>query len=119
MILPKQCTGRVITLATFGYFKKHFLMTSREVAATRELILECAASNDRQLDTLYIDEIETAPYELHQCLQKAGASRDAVLIIPSLLHLAGEGDPRRLRQQLENHGLVVLIAQPQQAGRTC
>src|SRR5215211_4509512 len=108
--------GEVINLATVGYFKKHFLMTSREVAEMRELILACASAHGRTLDALYIDEIETAPRELHECLKNSGESECEVLIVPSLLHLASEGDPRKLRQHLEDFGFVVLIARPSRRG---
>lgn len=105
-------------MSTFGYFKKSFLMTSQEVAAMREVIVACAVSHNRTLDALYIDEIETAPRQLYACLMDSWAHDERVLIIPSLLHFAGEGDPRELRAHLEGNGFSVLIAQPQQAGRT-
>lgn len=105
-------------MSTFGYFKKHFMMTDQEIAAMREIIVACAASRGRTLDALYIDEIETTPRQLHACLIESWANDDRVLIIPSLLHFAGEGDPRRLRAHLEESGFSVLIAQSQQVGRT-
>lgn len=37
-------------MSTFGYFKKSFLMTSREVAEMRQLIVDCAAAHGRNLD---------------------------------------------------------------------
>ncbi|QNE18875.1 hypothetical protein F1D05_14365 [Kribbella qitaiheensis] len=107
-------------MKTIGYFKKSFLMTSREIAQMRQLIANCAAAHDRTLDALYIDEIDTAPVELFACITDAMEHDDMMLIIPNLLHLAGEGDPHRLRMHLESGGIVVLIAQqPSQAGRAC
>lgn len=86
----------------------------------RQLIVDCAAAHDRTLDALYIDEIDTAPRELHACLIASLEHDDKMLIIPNLLHLAGEGDPRETRTRLEGGGFAVVIAQqPSQAGRAC
>lgn len=103
-------------MSTFAYFKKIFLMNSHEVAEMRTLMLNCAAAHGRSLDAMYIDEIETAPRQLYACLMDSWAHDDKVLIVPSLLHLTGEGDPRALRTHLESGGFVVLIAQCQQPG---
>lgn len=69
---------------------------------------------------LYIDEIDTAPVELFACLTDLLECHEMMLILPNLLHLAGQGDPRQMRTHLESVGFVVVIAQqPRQAGRAC
>jgi len=109
----------VIELATFGYFKEQFLMTSGEAASIRAEIVKCAAAHGKTLDALYVDRVEMASRALYECLMSYGDTDEKILIVPNLLHFAGEGDPLVLRSSLEDLGFTVLIAQPKQAGRTC
>jgi hypothetical protein len=96
----------------FGYFNKHFLMTDSETAARRQAIVDCAAAHDHDLAALYIDEINTAPIELHRALTALMAIDDRVLIVPNLLHLAASGNPIELRQSLQSNHIKVLLSEP-------
>ncbi|MFD3402177.1 hypothetical protein ACFWUU_15920 [Kribbella sp. NPDC058693] len=104
----------------FGYFKKHFLMSDPEIAARRRAIVDCAGANDCALVAIFIDELETAPEQLHKALRALMEADDVVLILPNLLHLAAAGNPLQLRQHLlASHVEVLLSEVPKQAGRTC
>lgn len=104
----------------FGYFKKHFLMTDVEVAARRQAIVYCATANGCELAALFIDEIDTAPDELHKALTAVMDHDDRVLIVPNLLHFAGSGNPIEVRQSLQSNQIEVLLSEtPKQAGRVC
>ena len=104
----------------FGYFKKHFLMTDVEVAARRQAIVDCAISHGCELAALFIDEIDTAPDELHKALTALMDLDDRVLIVPNLLHFAGSGNPIEFRQTLQSNQIEVLLSEiPKQAGRVC
>ena len=95
-----------------GYLKKQFFMSAREAAGLREAIRKCAAENGLALDALFVDEVETAPHQLHVCITALLASQSEALIVPDLSHLASEGNPRELRFHLEHFGLAVLTALP-------
>jgi MoxR-like ATPase len=102
----------------FGYFKKHFLMTDAETAARRQGIVDCAAAHGCKLAALFIDDIDTAPAELHNALTALMNRDDRVLIVPNLLHFASSGNPIEFRQSLQNHQIDVLLSEaPNQAGR--
>ena len=104
----------------FGYFKKHFLMTDGEVAARRQAIVDCATAHRCELAALFIDEIDTAPDELHKALAAVMDLDDRVLIVPNLLHFAGNGNPIEFRQCLQNSRIEILLSEaPKQAGRVC
>jgi hypothetical protein len=104
----------------FGYFKKHFLMSDAEVAARREAIVACATVHGCELAALFIDEIETAPDEFHKALTAVMELDDRVLIVPSLLHFAGIGNPIEFRRRLQSYQVEVLLSEiPKQAGRVC
>ena len=104
----------------FGYFKKHFLMSDPEIAARRQAIVDCAGANEYVLVAIFIDELETAPEELHRALAAVLEVDEGVLILPNLLHLAAAGNPIELRQHLlAGHIEIVLSEVPKQAGRVC
>ncbi|WP_405058897.1 hypothetical protein OG474_40065 [Kribbella sp. NBC_01505] len=104
----------------FGYFKKHFLMTDAEVATRRQRIVDCAKAHQRELVALFIDEIATAPDELHNALAAVMGLDDRALIVPNLFHFAGSGNPLEFRQVLQAQQINVLLSEPpQQAGRAC
>jgi hypothetical protein len=104
----------------FGYFKKHFLMSDPEIAARRQAIVGCAEANDCVLIALFIDELETAPDELHKALAAVMEVDEGVLILPNLHHLASVGNPIAIRQHLlASHVEVLLSEIPKQAGRVC
>ncbi|WP_020392091.1 hypothetical protein [Kribbella catacumbae] len=104
----------------FGYFKKHFLMTDAETAACRQGIVDCAAVHGCELAALFIDELDTAPDELHKALTALMDRDDRVLIVPNLLHFASNGNPIEFRRSLQNHQIDVLLSEvPNQAGRVC
>jgi hypothetical protein len=104
----------------FGYFKKHFLMTDSEVAKCRHALVACASSHGLDLSALFIDEIETAPQELHKALLALMQLDERVLITPSLLHFAGNGNPIEFRKHLQlSHIEVLLSDTPKPAGRAC
>ena len=102
----------------FGYFKKHFLMSDPDVAARRQAIVDCAAANDCVLIALFIDEVETAPDELHKVLTAVMEVDEGALILPNLHHLASVGNPIAIRQYLVASHVDVLLSEiPKQAGR--
>lgn len=104
----------------FGYFKKHFLMTDAETAARRQAIVDCATAHSCELVALFIDDLDTAPEELHKALSAVMDLDDRVLIVPNLLHFAGSGTPIEFRQSLQSHHIEVLLSEtPKQAGRVC
>ncbi|WP_405056291.1 hypothetical protein OG474_26560 [Kribbella sp. NBC_01505] len=104
----------------FGYFKKHFLMTDAEVASRRQRIVDCAAANHRELVALFVDEIATAPDEFHNALVAVMELNDRAMIVPSLVHFAGSGNPIEFRELLRAQHVAVLLSEPpQQAGRAC
>jgi MoxR-like ATPase len=104
----------------FGYFKKHFLMTGAETAARRQRIVDCATVHGCELAALFIDEINTAPDELHNALTALMQLDDRVLIVPNLLHFAGSGNPIEFRQSLQNSQIEVLLSEaPKPVGREC
>ncbi|MFC9688891.1 hypothetical protein ACFTSF_10150 [Kribbella sp. NPDC056951] len=104
----------------FGYFKKHFLMTDAEVATRRKRIVDCAVAHQRELVALYIDEIATAPNELHNALTAVMNLPDCALIVPNLFHFASIGNPLELRQVLRTNQVELLLSEPpQSAGRAC
>ncbi len=90
-------------------------MSGSEAAAIRQLILDCAAGHKLSVDAMYVDELETAPAGLTQLIAALLPADERVLIIPSLLHLAGLGDPCKARADFESHGIRVLIAQHRRA----
>ena len=107
-------------MQAFGYFKKHFLMTDSEVAARCQGIVDCASAHDCELSALFIDEIDTAPRELHKALTAIMEVDERVLIVPTLLHFAGCGNPFEFRQSLQSNRIKVLLSEvPKQAGRVC
>jgi hypothetical protein len=104
----------------FGYFKKHFLMADGEIAARRQAIVDCATAHGCELAALFIDEIDTAPDELHRALTALMELDDRVLIVPNLLHFAGNGNPIEFRQSLQSNQIEVLLSElPKQAERVC
>ena len=60
--------GIVGTRLVCGYLRKGFLMNGAEVAALRQLILECAAGHQLSVHAIYVDELDTAPDQLVECL---------------------------------------------------
>ncbi|WP_410790970.1 hypothetical protein [Kribbella sp. C-35] len=95
-------------------------MGDPEVAARRQAIVDCAGANDCALVAIFIDELETAPEELHRALATVMEVDDGVLILPNLLHLAAAGNPIELRQHLLACHIDVLLSEvPKQAGRVC
>jgi hypothetical protein len=104
----------------YGYFKKHFLMSDPEIAARRRAIIDCAHVNDCELAAIFIDDLETAPQELHKALIAVVEGDEGVLILPNLLHLAANANPLELRQHLVASHIEVLLSEiPKQAGRAC
>ncbi|MEU0090059.1 hypothetical protein [Kribbella sp. NPDC006257] len=96
----------------FGYFNKHFLMTDSEIATRRQAIVNCAAAHDHELTALFIDEIKTAPTELHRALAALMAVDDRVLIVPNLLHFAASGNPLEIRESMQCNHIKILLSQP-------
>ncbi|MEV0790441.1 hypothetical protein [Kribbella sp. NPDC050459] len=95
-------------------------MSDREIAARRRAIVDCAGVNDCALVAIFIDELETAPEELHKALTTVMEVDEGVLILPNLLHLAAAGNPIELRQHLLASHIEVLLSEvPKQAGRVC
>lgn len=86
-------------------------MSGAEAAALRQMILDCAVSHEMPLDAIYVDELDTAPAQLTECIAAVVAADESILIVPSLIHFAGLGNPVEVRADFERHGVTTLIAQ--------
>ncbi|TDC33157.1 hypothetical protein [Kribbella albertanoniae] len=107
----ERITLAVGTRAVCGYLRKAFLMTSSEVDELRRSILDCAASQELTVDAIYEEELDRASDQLVECIGALIGADQPVLIIPSLLHFAGFGNPLEVRRDFQTQGIHVLVAQ--------
>lgn len=103
--------GKIVgTRAVCGYLKKRFLMTSREVADLRQMIVDCAAENGLAVDKIFVAELDMASDQLSECLFTLADVDEPVMIIPDLAHFAGNGNPLEIRRAFELAGIKILCA---------
>jgi hypothetical protein len=104
--------GTVGTQAVCGYLRKGFLMSSTEISELRRLILDCATENGLTVGAIYEEELDRASDQLAECIASVLGADESIVIIPSLLHLAGFGNPLDVRNDFQSQGVQVLIARP-------
>jgi hypothetical protein len=98
------------TRAVCGYLKKGFLMSSGEVTALRRLILDCADENGLVVDKIFEDGLDMSTDQLAECLFVLLGADEPIMIVPDLMHFAGNGSPTRVRRDFEREGVKVLVA---------
>ncbi|TQJ17640.1 hypothetical protein [Kribbella jejuensis] len=86
------------------------MMPSVEVAALRQLILDCATENGVVVDMIFEDELDMATDQLAECLFALLGADEPVMIVPDLSHFAGNGNPLEARRDFEREGVKILVA---------
>jgi hypothetical protein len=99
------------TRSVCGYLRKGFVMRSTEIVALRQQILNCAAGRGMAVDAIYEEEADRVSDRLSECLGVVLKADEPVLIVPSLLHFSGLGNPLDVRRDFQGQGVRVLVAQ--------
>lgn len=100
------------TRAVCGYLQKRWMMTSGEVAALRQQILECAAENGLTVDKIFEEDLDRTFVQLSDCVFALLDGDERVMIVPDLSHFAGLGNPLLVRDMLKVDNVKVICARP-------
>jgi hypothetical protein len=86
------------------------MMRSTEIAALRQLILDCADERGLEVDKIFEDELDMSTDQLSECLGVLLCADEPVMIVPDLSHFAGNGNPFHVKHAFEQEGIQVLSA---------
>lgn len=97
-------------MRTYGYIRKHFLMTEAELATARKLIVDAAQARGVHLVAIHVEEIETSPEAFHDLLAVVMQEAQRMIITPDIQHLEVAGEPSSVRQRLESNGITIVVS---------
>jgi len=91
------------------YFREHFLMTAREKADVIAKLVTFAHCAGFQLGKIFMERIDSVPTAYQSLVETAAASEVSAVLLPSLEHLAGIGDPDAVACQLRSSAQVEVL----------
>lgn len=95
------------------YVREHFLMTAQERADVVAKLVESAKSSGFEVGKIFLERVEPAP-EAYEALVAAAVADDvAAVLMPSLRHLDGIGEPKSTAQRLAVSAQVEVLVLPQ------
>lgn len=95
------------------YVREHFLMTAREKADVVAKLVESAKSSGFEVGKIFLERVESVP-EAYAALLDAAAAEDVVAVLmPSLRHLDGIGEPKAIAKRLAVSAQVEVLLLPQ------
>ncbi|MGW7687129.1 hypothetical protein ACWGID_40690 [Kribbella sp. NPDC054772] len=95
----------------YAYARKHLLMCESEVNRTKERLTYFAKQAGYNLSAVFVEEVQTAPDAFERLVQAVVNDKVETVILPSMLHFAVLGDPKRIREHFEGAtGAKVVIA---------
>jgi hypothetical protein len=89
-------------LRALGYLRKHLLMTETEVRYAKERLIYFAQVAGFQLDTVYVEDVETWPAAFEALVEAATSDELSAVLLPSMLHFAVLGPPANIKKHFEH-----------------
>lgn len=88
-------------------------MTARERAGTIATLMSVATSDGFEVGKIFLEQVESAPAAYNSLVDAASAEDVVAVLMPSLRHLDGIGDPEMIATQLAVSAQVEVLVLPQ------